>query len=239
MLGRDVFAQRVAGERVPAVGARQLDDAVAEPVEPEAVADHVVHLGDALDVLVACASASSAMSSASGRRSSAAMRAASSAGTPRARVAQRSTRSMRSRSLPRAHAGSVVVSRANGAAKNSTVAATGERPLAVPEQPAARPLHELAATRGTSSVCTSTSIDAVERLDVAPQRVLVEDRARGFVRAHDVGPVRAGLLADAERERGAGPVDQAVHERGRDDLAAQRVRCGCGRGSARAAAVGK
>ena len=65
------------------------------------------------------------------------------------------------------------------------------------------------------------------------------DRAGRFVRAHDVGAGRAGLLADPERERGAGPVHETVHERGRDDLAPQRVGRGAGRGTARAARVGK
>ncbi len=64
----------------------------------------------------------------------------------------------------------------------------------------------------------------VERLDVAPQRVLVEDRARGFVRAHDVGCRRAGLLPQPERERDPGAVHEPVDERGRRDLTAQRVR---------------
>ena len=63
----------------------------------------------------------------------------------------------------------------------------GQRSRAVAEQPARRRARRAAGSRGTSAVCASTSTRRVERLDVAPQRVLVEDRARGFVGAHDVG----------------------------------------------------
>ncbi len=65
--------------------------------------------------------------------------------------------------------------------------------------------------------------DGVERFDVAPQRILIEDRTRGFVRAHDVGRRRTGLLAEPEREGRPGAVHDTVHERGRRDLAAQSV----------------
>ena len=95
------------------------------------------------------------------------------------------------------------------------------------QEPAARPLHELAGLEVHLGLHVDVESTRVERFDVAPQRLLVEDRPRRFVGAHDVGAGRAGLLADPERERRAGPVDQAVHERGRDDLAAQRVRARC------------
>ena len=49
VFGIEVFQQRAPRERLPPVVARQLDDAVAEPVDREAVADDAEQRGDVVD----------------------------------------------------------------------------------------------------------------------------------------------------------------------------------------------
>ena len=54
VLGIEVFEQRAPGERLPAVVARELDRAVAQPVDREAVADDAEQRGDVLDRAARC-----------------------------------------------------------------------------------------------------------------------------------------------------------------------------------------
>jgi hypothetical protein len=98
----------------------------------------------------------------------------------------------------------------------------GQGLRSVAQQPAGAALHQPAARE----IHLGLHVDVdhgIERLDLAPQCVLVEERARGFVGAHDIRRRRARFLADPEHERHPGPVDEPVHERGRRHLPSQRV----------------
>ena len=156
----------------------------------------------------------------------------------RARRTSRPTRSSRSRSPPRAYCGSVVVSFVDVRLRRT-------RPSPRPRAAASRCRSSQRLARSTSlrdsryiSVCTSTSIE-VSSASMSRHSASWPKIARAASCARTMsGPDRAGLLADAERERRARSVHEPVHERGRDDLAAQRVRAAAGRGSAHAAGWG-
>ena len=72
--------------------------------------------------------------------------------------------------------------------------------------------------------CALGSDLVVERLDLAPERAHLEHLTRDRVRAREYRRGRAGLLAEPERERGAGAIDELIGDDGRDDLPAQPVR---------------
>ena len=114
--------------------------------------------------------------------------------------------------IRRAHNGNDVISRATAGPKNSTVLPTASgrgrwrRSHRLPRSTSLRDSRY-------SAVCASTSQGRVECVDVLPEQLLAEDRARRLVGAHDVGAGRAGFLAEPERERRAGPVHHPVHER--------------------------
>ena len=107
-------------------------------------------------------------------RSSAATRAASSAGTPRVDERARSPASSRSRSLPAQQLGQHVGEPVDAAAANDVDGrARPGAAAAVAQEPAARPLDELAGLEVHRGLHVDAD-DAVERLDVAPQRLLAE-----------------------------------------------------------------
>ncbi len=157
------------------------------------------------------------MSSAVDSTSSAATRAASSTGTPCAASAA-VVCATRSRSVPRNIPGSATVSRVTRTAKKPTVSATRQRSGAVAQQPPARAFDETARLQVHRRLRIGAD-NAVEHLDVVPQLLLIEDRARRLVRPQDLGRGRARLFCEPECECRAGPVHHAVHQRGRDDLA--------------------
>ncbi len=220
MRGRDVFPQGVARERIPTIGARQLRGTVAQPVEPQPVARHRVQLGDGLD--------------------------GDGADRRHLRDVERGREQVERRDLRRELAGHALLGQrerrcteplalgpaherrqrdrepAERVAEELDRGHHRQRLAAVAQQPAAHALDQLSGLE----VHRRLHVDRdgpVERFDGVPQRVLPDDRPGRLVGAHDVGARRAGLLRDAERERRAGPVDETVHQRGGDELAAQRV----------------
>ena len=206
VLGGDVFAQRVAGERVPAVVARQLDDAVDEPVEPQPVADLVVDARRRLRPRRRCGSASSAMSSA---RCRCVERRDLAGELGRARPARRGAAVLVV--VPSALAadeqiGEHLATRSTGEPQLLTVAATGERLPAVAQQPAAAPRST---SRAAREVHLGLHVDVDDRRRAPRCRCHSASwskiaRAASCARTI-VGRGRAGLLAEAERERRCRP----------------------------------
>src|SRR5205085_1446885 len=130
----------------------------------------------------------------------------SSRSDPRASACQRLVRGssvMRSRSQ--------VSSRRAPMLKYSAITASGSRPV---EAPASLDQHPQLGVYGDL---------VVKRLDLTPEGAHFEDLARGRVCARQQRGRGPGLLPQAERERGAGTVDELVGDDGRDDLPPQTV----------------
>ena len=97
-----------------------------------------------------------------------------------------------------------------------------ERPPAVTEEPAAGALDHLARLEVHRDLGVGGD-DPVERFHAVRELGLPEHGAGGLVRAQDLVDGRTRFLAEAVGERRSGPVDHAVDEGGHDDLPAQRM----------------
>ena len=216
-----VVAQRRTGQRLPAVAARQLEDAIAQPVELQARDDleagqhHgfgvVSGLGGDLDDVE--------------RRQQRGQRGGPSrelrryaGGDELGGPLSRRARGPRRRAAPGCLRPAAARRRCNARpARGCRSRSGGPGPASGrPARPGGGPRS--ASTSGSSPGpgCRAPRPPPRSRASRRPRR------ATAYARARSAG-LRAGLLAQAKHERGAGPVHDLVGHHGGDDLAAQAV----------------
>ena len=218
----EIVAQRGAGHRLPAVLARQRRDPVAQPVQVQPAADEEVQRRDIVDR--ALGGAGHADDVERGEEVAEARDAAGELGGHAVLDELARTRaSNASRSAAHEHAGQRVGDRGGPGGEALDLGADVERARPAAQQPARGALDEPAGLEQHRDLRARVDLE-VERLDVGPEAAHVEDVARDGVGARDVCGARAGVLLQAEHERDAGAVDDAVRDPRGDDLAPQPVR---------------
>ena len=217
----EVVAQGGAGAGAPAVVAREGHDLVAEPVQAETAAEAEVHRGDPLHVQLRLVRHGHDVERREHDRQGRHARGEVLANALLAQLVR--TAGERLGVLGREQARDRRVERHRARAEVPDRRRDVELPRPVAEQPAGGALHQPAALeqkRQLNGACAAV----VEQLDLAPERPHLEDLARARVGARDLRRRRAGLLVQAERERGAAAVEHVVHHLGRHDLASEPVR---------------
>ena len=195
----EVVAQRRPRQRLPAVGARQLDDPVAQPVELRAASRAGSRSPSPSPGRARWRPATSTMSNTEISDGIAGHAGGERRGHAGRRAAPRRASSNASRSSPSSTSGSAAPASAWRRARSarSSGAMSIGRGFARTSQRVARSTSRRPSISIVSWICGVDLV--VERLDRRPERAHVEHLARDRVRARQHRRRGAGLLAQAER----------------------------------------